>query len=288
VPKTHYRDPSARMDWIGGLLLGGGLTALTYGIGQGTDWGWTSAGTLGCVIGGLAAIALFVVSQKRIAQPLVHLAMLGRRKVWTVILATALTGGALFGTGIIASLLVLYPAIPTISDGLGMTATHAAVIGLPASILILAVGFGTGVLLRKVDARLPLILGGLISTAGYLAQAAYHYTDAELIWWGALFAIGFGMIVAVIPILMMRAVSAEEQAIASGVQWMLIGVVTTLVTTLTYVILARDGKVLEGTQFYLDQGYKNAFYFAAGTVFLGTLAGLLIPRLKPAGDVEAA
>jgi MFS family permease len=288
VPKTHYRDPSARMDWIGGLLLGGGLTALTYGIGQGSDWGWTSAGTLGCVIGGLAAIALFVVSQKHIAQPLVHLTMLGRRKVWTVILATALTGGALFGTGIISSLLVLYPAIPTISDGLGMTATHAAVIGLPASILILAVGFGTGVLLRKVDARLPLILGGLISTVGYLAQAAYHYTNAELIWWGNLFAIGFGMIVAVIPILIMQAVSAEEQAIASGIQWMSIGVVTTLVTTLTYVILARDGKVLEGTQFYLDQGYKNAFYFAAGPVFLGTLAGLLIPRLKPDADVEAA
>ncbi|MFI0592424.1 MFS transporter [Streptomyces sp. JUS-F4] len=288
VPKTHYRDSSARMDWIGGLLLGGGLTALTYGIGQGADWGWTSAGTLGCIIGGLVTVALFVVSQKRIAQPLVQLTMLSRRKVWTVILASALTGGALFGTGIISSLLVLYPKIPTISDGLGMTATHAAVIGLPASFLILAVGFGMGMLLRKVDARLPMILGGLICTVGYLLQAAYHYTDAELIWWGALFAIGFGMVVSVIPVLIMRAVSPEEQAIASGIQWMSIGVVTALVTTLTYVILARDGKVFQGTLFYLDQGYKNGFYFAAGVVVLGTLAALLIPRLKPDTDVEAA
>ncbi|WP_245879138.1 hypothetical protein [Streptomyces reticuliscabiei] len=108
-----------------------------------------------------------MVSQKHIAQPLVHLAMLGRRKVWTVILATALTGGALFGTGIITSLQVLYPKIPTISDGLGMTATHAAVIGLPASFLILAVGFGTGTLLRKMvwaesrEAGLSVSCGGI-------------------------------------------------------------------------------------------------------------------------------
>jgi MFS family permease len=145
VPETPHREERTRVDWLGGLLLGGGAASLTYGVGKGGEWGWTDSGTLGFVLGGAAAVLLFVGVERRSAHPLFDLTLMSRRPVWTVMLATSLVAGTVYGTGVIAQLLVLFPTIPGVSDGLGMTATHYAIIGIPASLLILAVGFGTGV-----------------------------------------------------------------------------------------------------------------------------------------------
>src|SRR4029077_5775459 len=121
---------------------------------------------------------------------------------------------------------------------------------------------------------------------GFLLQAAYHYSTTELVMVGMVYAIGFGMIVAVLPILVIEVVKPAEQALGNGLQTMATGVVTTVVTTLCYVLLARHGRVIQGTQLYLDQGFKDGYYFAAGIAFLGMLASLLIPRLRALSEVE--
>ncbi|TVZ02171.1 MFS transporter [Trebonia kvetii] len=299
VPRTPFRDPTARMDWVGGLLLGGGLTALTFGVDKGSDWGWTSAGTLCFIIVGAAAVVAFLYSQRIVPHPMVRVSMLARRPVWTVVLATALAGGAVYGASVITQLLVLYPkvvvpypvgggrTIPVhLSDGLGWTATHFAVVGVPSSILILLVGFGTGLAVRKVDSRLPIGAGALLLVAGFLLEAAFHYSATELILASLPYAMGLGMVVAAIPVLVIEAVTPEEQALGNGIQAMAMGMITTLVTTLCYVILAQHGKVLQGTLLYLDHGYKDAYYFGACVAAAGLLAVLLIPRLKAIGDIS--
>ncbi|MCL8014901.1 MFS transporter [Streptomyces sp. AS02] len=287
VPETPQRVERTQVNWLGGALLGGGAAAFTYGIGKGGEWGWTDTGTLAFILGGLLAVGLYVVTDLRSAHPLFDLTMMSRRTVWTVFLATGLIGATLFGTGVIGQLLMLFPKIPQVSDGLGMTATHAAIIGIPASILILAVGFGTGMALRKVDARLPLGLGALISGIGYLLQRNWHHTDTQLILLGIFSAIAMGMIVSSIPVLIIEAVSPEEQATANGLQGMIQGVFTTVVTQLVYVVLAQHSTVVQGTRFYLDAGYKSAMLLAAGIALLGGLSVLLVPRLRRAEDVEA-
>jgi hypothetical protein len=63
--------------------------------------------------------------------------------------------------------------------------------------------------------------------------------------------------------------------------------VTTLVTTLCYVVLSQHQMILQGTALYLDQGYKNAFCFGAAVTSVGLLAALLIPRLKRVDEIQA-
>ncbi|MEV0776952.1 MFS transporter [Streptomyces sp. NPDC050433] len=287
VPETPQRVERTKVNWFGGLLLGGGAAGLAYGIGKGGEWGWTDLGTLAFILGGVLAVLLYGFTDAKSAHPLFHLAMMSRRSVWTVFLATALVGATLFGTGVISQLLVLYPKIPGASDGLGMTATHFAVIGIPASILILVAGFGTGVLLRKVDARLPLGLGALLAAVGFMLQRQWHYTDIQLMLLGTISALAMGLIVASIPVLIIEAVTPEEQATANGLQGMLQGMLTTVVTQLVYVVLAQNSTIVQGTRFYLDAGYKNAMLLGAGLAVFGLLAVALVPRLRRAEDVEA-
>ncbi|WP_327743362.1 MFS transporter [Streptomyces europaeiscabiei] len=287
VPETPQRVARTRVNWLGGALLGGGAAAIAYGIGEGGEWGWTDSGTLAFILGGVLAVLLYVVTDTRSRHPLFDLTMMARRPVWTVMLSTALIGATVYGTGVITQLLALFPEIPQVSDGLGMSATHLAVIGIPSSILILLVGFGTGVALRKLDARLPLGLGALLTAAGFLIQWQWHYTDLQLMLLGTFSAVGMGMIVSSVPVLVIEAVTPEEQATANGLQHLMQGLFITVITQLVYVALAQDSKVVQGTRFYIDSGYKSAMLLAVGLSAAGVVTVFLVPKLRRAQDVEA-
>ncbi|WP_234379707.1 MFS transporter [Streptomyces caniscabiei] len=288
MPRTpRVRGVEVHMDWIGGLLLGGGIAILGYGLGNGATWGWLSAKTLAFLLGGVVCLVAFLVSQKLVARPMVPLAMLARRPVWSVFLATAVSAGVLGATGVVGALQVLYPKIPGVSDGLGFSVTYNAVIGLPSNILLLAAGFGTGLLVRKIDSRLLLRIGLVLTATGYLLQANYHYTALQTLLVSIPFAVGYGLVISTVYVLVMQVVAPEEQGVANMVQGLMVGIVVAVALAVSYALLGRHGTVLEGTEFYLDQGYTDFFYFAAGLVVLALLTTFLIPRLKPAEQIEA-
>ena len=53
VPETPVRV-KARIDWLGAVLLAGGLGAVLLGLTQAQTWQWGDARTLACLIGGTA------------------------------------------------------------------------------------------------------------------------------------------------------------------------------------------------------------------------------------------
>jgi MFS family permease len=274
------------MDWIGGLLLGGAVTAVTYGVGKGSSWGWTSTGTLAFIIGGVLGLVAFFLSQKVVAHPMVPLPMLARRPVWSVFLATAAALGVLSAIGPILQLVPLYPNIPHVSDGLGFSVTHNAVIGLPANILLLAAGAATGWAVRRIDTRLPLRAGLILAAVGLLLEASFHYSATQLVLVSMVFSVGYGMVISTVYVMIMEAVEPEEQGIANMVQGLLLGIVASVAIAAAYAVLAQHGTVVQGTQFYLDQGYVNVFRWAAGALVLALLTTFLIPRLKRVTDME--
>lgn len=286
VPESPVRGERTPVDWLGGLLLGGGLTAALYGIGKGAEWGWTDGRTFAFIGGGLLALALFVIVESRIPHPLYELSMLARRPVWTVFLATSILAGTAFSAGTVNQLLGLMPKIPTVSDGLGFTATEVALIGAPASVLIVVVSVAAGALARRLDTRILLAAGALCSAAGHALLSQFHHTAAQLMVVGTLSAIGIGLIAALVPVLVIEVVSPVEQARANGMQGMLQGVLLSLVTQLIFVVLSQDGTVMQGTQFYLDAGYTNAFLLATGFFLAGLLSIALIPRVKRLDEAE--
>jgi len=286
VPESPVRAAAGRMDWAGGILLGGGVTALIYAVGQGSHWGWGSGKFIGWVVGAALALIVFVLVERKVAEPLFPLSMTRRRPVWTVLLATSIAAGSLSAVGVVIQLLILMPKIPTISEGLGWSGTHNAIVTSPISAMIIVGAVGTGLLSRRTDARILLGTGAALAVLGYGIGTHLHHSAPQIIEMGVIAGLGTGIVMAIVPIMIIEVVTPEEQALANGVQTLGQGVAQIVVSQLAFVVMAQHGAVLKGTQFYLDAGFTNGLWLVVGCVTVGALLVALMPRSKRLDEVE--
>ncbi|MGI5460238.1 MFS transporter [Streptomyces sp. CA-249302] len=286
VPESPVTQSGGRMDWVGGLLLGGGITAIVYAVGEGSTWGWGSGKFLAYVVGAAIALLVFVLVQRKVAEPLFPPAMTKRRPVWTVLLATSVAAGSLNAVGVVVQLLVLMPAIPTISDGLGWSGEHNAIVTSPISAMIIVGAVGTGWLARRVDTRILLGIGASLAGIGYAIGTHLHHSAAQIVEMGLIAGLGTGIVAAIAPIMIIEVVTPEEQALANGAQTLGLGVAQIIVSQLAFVVMAQHGAIMKGTQFYLDKGFTNGLWLVVGCVAAGALLVPLIPRTKRLAEAE--
>ncbi|MFB4300578.1 MFS transporter [Actinomadura sp. NTSP31] len=296
VPETPRRAPSGRFDWAGAVLLGGGMALLVFGIGQGRDWGWTSAGVLGSIIGGTVVLAAFALVELRVADPVLDLRMLRRRAVASVLCGSAVPQAAYFASASILIFLALYPRIPHVSDGLGWSVTRNAVVGIPAGLITFMAGVAVGHAVRKISPRAVWYASLAVLAAGMVLAGLYHRDVTEIIATGLVMGLGGGMLMAAQQAMIVSAVGPEEQAVANGMSALLTQVALALSGQILYAVLAADSTSFKGTAFYHDRAFTNAYFTMAGIVALGLLISFAIPRLRrpteaasgPAGDIRTA
>ncbi|MGW2048843.1 MFS transporter [Streptomyces sp. NPDC001858] len=286
VPESPIRAAGGRMDWTGGILLGGGITALVYAVGQGTHWGWGSGRFAAWIAGALITLVAFVLVERRVAEPLFPPAMTRRRPVWTVLLATSVAAGSLSAVGVVIQMLILMPNIPNVSEGLGWSGTHNAIVTSPISAMIIIAAVGTGFLARRVDARILLGGGSALTVLGYGIGTQLHHSAPQIVGMGLIAGLGTGVVMAVVPIMIIEVVSPEEQALANGAQTLGQGVAQIIVSQLAFVVMAQHGAVMHGTQFYLDTGFTNGLWLVVGCCAVGALLVALIPRAKRLDEAE--
>ena len=84
-----------RIDYLGAAVLGLSITAiLLASVWGGTTYPWDSAPVVGCAIGGLLGIALFIAIERRAAEPVLPLALF-RNRVFTISVSALFVIGAL-------------------------------------------------------------------------------------------------------------------------------------------------------------------------------------------------
>ncbi|MCX5095679.1 MFS transporter [Streptomyces sp. NBC_00365] len=288
VPESPVRQSTGRMDWTGGILLGAGVTGLVYAVGEGADWGWGSGKFIAYVVGAVVVLIAFLIVERRVAEPLFPPAMTRRRPVWTVLLATSVAAGSLSAVGVVIQLLVLMPNIPHVSEGLGWSGTHNAIVTSPISAMIIVAAVGTGWAARRVDARILLAIGSALTVIGYGIGTHLHHSGPQIVGMGVMAGFGTGMVVAVVPIMIIEVVTPAEQALANGAQTLAQGVAQIIVSQLAFVVMAQHGVVLKGTRFYLDEGFTNGLWLVVGCCALGTLLVALVPRSTRLDEAETS
>ncbi|MGW6129903.1 MFS transporter [Cellulomonas sp. NPDC055163] len=172
---AESRDPERprSIDYLGTVLVALVLAPLILGVSKSGDWGWVSAATLGCFAVSVVAGVLFVVVEKRVAVPLVHLPILRNR----VLVGSTLA--ILIGAGTINALMYLLSLYFQDPVALGFSPLQAGLATLPATVGLVVVAPLVPRLAKRFGGRQIIGAGFAITTAGFvmvgLTQASWMY-----------------------------------------------------------------------------------------------------------------
>jgi hypothetical protein len=211
VPESREDEQVHRIDWAGALVCTAGLGAVVYALISAGAQGWT-AGIIACLLAGFALMVGFVFLEAREPAPMMPLQLFTLRNFGAVNVLTLLVYAALGGA------LFLLPFNLILVQHYNPTAAGASL--LPFAALMFLFSPWAGKLVNSVGAKLPLVLGAVISS---LALAGLAIPGIGGSYWTTFFpsvlALGVGMVLLVTPLTttVMGSVDKDHLGIASGI-----------------------------------------------------------------------
>jgi EmrB/QacA subfamily drug resistance transporter len=215
VPESRDETLTRRLDYPGALLAALGLAGLTYSLTEVPTRGWSSPLILATFIGGLAALAAFIIVEARTPEPMVPFHLFRSRTFTGTNLMTLFLYGALYLT------IFFFPL--NLIQAQGYSAALAGFTLLPFAILLTLMSRWAGGLVDRYGPRLPLTIGPAIVGAGFALLALPGLTRGPADYWITYFpafvVLGAGMGVTVAPLTtaVMGSVATSHAGIASGV-----------------------------------------------------------------------
>ncbi len=172
VTVSESRDPDRprSIDYAGTLLVALTLMPLILALSKGSDWGWTSLATLGCLALGLGAGAAFVAVERRVAVPLLDLALLRNRVL------VGSTVAILIGAGTINALMYLVSIYFQDPSTLSLSPLQAGLATLPATAGLVVVAPLVPKMAARLGGRQLVGVGFALTGAGFVAMG---FTQAD-------------------------------------------------------------------------------------------------------------
>jgi EmrB/QacA subfamily drug resistance transporter len=186
-------SPGHRFDLPGFACIATGAFALLLAVSEGSSWGWTSYPILILAAGGINLLALFVIIELQVDEPLIDVRIL---RYWpfvnSLLLITALSIG-------LFAMLFFLPVF--LQEGQGITAFNAGLYLLPESLIMAVLMPISGRLFDKIGPRWLAAVGLTIAAYGswLLTGINADITHAEVVWWTCVRGLGNGM--AMMPIM---------------------------------------------------------------------------------------
>jgi MFS family permease len=211
LPQTS-RMKNVKFDVWGSLTLGGGATAVLFGINRGHAWGWTSPRIVISIALGLILLRQFVRIERRVEEPLMPLSWLRTPNIAFPIMSQSLTNFAYMGGFII---------VPQLLDkGLGMTSSHIGwlVIARPLTFSIVA-PLGSFVTMR-VGERVSSMVGAGFVMASMVSLSLVGLGTRDVFIAGALAlsGVGLGLASPALTALVANAVDDDHLGVAGAMQ----------------------------------------------------------------------
>ncbi|HTK67262.1 MAG TPA: DHA2 family efflux MFS transporter permease subunit [Pseudonocardia sp.] len=192
VPKVPRTDPGG-FDAAGFVTIAIGLFALLLAASKGQDWGWTSYRILMLLVGGVLAMALFVVIELQVDEPLLDLRLFGIKTYSLGVVVMAILQVNLLASSIY---------IPVfLQQGQGLGAYDAGLVVAPQALAMCVASVTAGQLYERLGPRLITLVGCGMTLWGniLLCNITAETTHLHIIIWTALR--GYGMSLAAIAAL---------------------------------------------------------------------------------------
>jgi len=206
------RDPWPRaIDRIGQATLTGGLFLLVFALLRGNQEGWGSPRIVAELVGAAGLLALFVVTETRVQQPMLPLRLFRRPDFSGAQIAAFAISASFFA-------LFLYTTL-YLQEVLGLSPIEAGLVYLPGTILMFAVSAATAQLTRRIRPGL-LVVAGLALVAGGLALmtlAGAHSSWTALLPGELVVCVGTGLLNPALAAVAMGSISERQSGLAAGV-----------------------------------------------------------------------
>ncbi len=220
-------------------------------------------------------------------EPLIDMAMMRIRGVWTTNLVAFL-----LGAGMYASFLI-YPQFAQLPKstgfGFGASVVTAGLYLLPAALLMSLLGTFAGRVARRFGSKLALIVGSGRDRGRLRLMAVAHAHPYDMLISAALLGIGIGLAFSALGNLIVQAVPPEQTGVATGMNT----VMRTLGGALGGQIVAT---LIADNVFHklpTVTGFTDSFGLEAAFLVIAVLAGTLVPgrsheRREPELDRQLA
>ncbi|WP_210494155.1 MFS transporter [Patulibacter sp. SYSU D01012] len=264
------------LDWLGSVLITLAVMVGVFAVVGAVDHGWGSTRVLGSGAAALLLAGAFVLTELRVADPVLPLRILRQRGLMGASVVRALIGTGLFATFFLGTLYFENVL------GYGPVQTGLAFLPWFLSLGVLSLGV-TARLIARFGAMPVMVAGMLISIVGMLLfrsagiGTAYFPTIAL-----ANLAIGTGVGLTMMPLLhvAMSDVAPADRGLGSGVITVAqqvggalgLAVLSTLAATRTSGLVA-DGEELRNA---LVAGYRLAFVLGAGCFAAGIVVAVAL------------
>ena len=281
VPESRSEAVSkSRLDIEGAVVITLGTISLVYTLTNAGNWGFTSAPTIGGLIGSLLLIALFIVIERRHEDPLVPLRIFSNRKLSVGGTSLLVVAAALFG---IFFFVTLY-----LQQVLGFDPFQTGLAFLPLSVTIIAASAAASRLVDRFRPKPVLIAGLLITICGFVLLAALpSHGDYAVDLVPAMILLGVGPGISFVPIMIAgtSGVRPGDGGLASGLLNTMqqvggalgLAVLSTIAADRTANALHRGLSQPEALTF----GFQGAFIVSAALCAVGAVIVIaLLPRRK--------
>jgi len=185
LPESRHRL-QVRLDVPGAALLGGALASFLVALSQGPTWGWTQLAAvhvgplpLGAPeFFGLSVLfaGLFYWQERTTTDPMVYLQRFRERNLAVSYVAILLVGVALFLGFVGITIIVETPIV-----GLGRSVFQFGVLSLPTTMSMLVAAPFVGKAITRFGPKPMVLLGSVLSTAGFLLMLVFNRNYTELI-----------------------------------------------------------------------------------------------------------
>ncbi|MFE7711789.1 MFS transporter [Streptomyces sp. NPDC057486] len=280
VPESPLRT-RGRFDAVGALGLSAALVCLLLAVTQGADWGWTSARTVGLLVGAVVVALLWGAYELRVTTPMVDLRVSARPAVLLTNVAALLIGFAFYANSLVTAQMVQEPKAT--GYGLGASLVVSGLCLLPGGVSMVALSPVSARISARYGPKVSLMLAAAIIAVGYVVRYFTSHSLWLIIAGATVVASGTAIAYSALPALVMRGVPVSETGAANGLNTLMRSIgqafcsatVAAVLTNLTFRVGGRTAPTLHA--------YQLVFLIAAGAALLALTVTLFLPGRRTAG-----
>lgn len=243
VPRSGQIARHGPTDWLSGLLFAPAVTLILLYLSVSPRLGWTNPMGLAALAAGIGLSGWWVHRSLTSPAPLVSVRVFADRTVAIGCAVTALVSMSTLQITVFFSLLLQAPSWSV--AGLGLSATAAGLAKLPSNVTSTFAAPLSGWLAGRGGGQTAMIVGGLVTSAGWTLAFFYKSTVPMVIFELMIISFGATMLFAAAPTIIAQASPPDRVSEVAGlvtvIRQLFLGLGAQMVTTLLALDLVTKG-----------------------------------------------